>query len=109
MKMAKIVSVAALASVMVVAGSWAGCQRGGSPTPRAVAETGPAPQDNDTASEHKTVIKTESSVPEQRAGQLQQWMQEFQREGWAVLSVSKPQPQPDGTVRREYRLKRARL
>jgi hypothetical protein len=53
--------------------------------------------------EHRTVTTAFSSQNEWR-GQLQAWS----REGWAVISVSAPTPQEDGTIRREAKLSRAR-
>lgn len=39
---------------------------------------------------------------------LRQHMQEWAREGWAVLAISRPLPQPDGTLHRKVELRRAR-
>jgi hypothetical protein len=39
---------------------------------------------------------------------LRQRMQDWSREGWMVLSISKPLRQPDGTILRRSELRRAR-
>ena len=39
---------------------------------------------------------------------LRQNMDQWQREGWAVLSISKALPQPNGTIHRKVELRRAK-
>ena len=52
--------------------------------------------------EYKTVEQAMSETD------LRQNMDQWQREGWAVLSISKALPQPDGTVHRKVELRRAK-
>jgi hypothetical protein len=40
--------------------------------------------------------------------ELRQGLEQWQRDGSMVLSISKPRPPPDGTVHRKVELKRAR-
>lgn len=99
-----IAALACLATVVPLVG----CQHGAvSPRDAATGQTVPA-RTPDAALEYKTVEVEESPDKERAIGQIQEKMLEFQREGWAVLSVSKPLPQPDGTVHRKYSLSRAK-
>jgi hypothetical protein len=81
---------------------WLGCQRAGGPASDApsVARAGSA-STNAAGWEYKTVEEPMSEA------ELRQHMGQWQREGWAVLSISKALPQPDGTVHRKVELKRA--
>jgi hypothetical protein len=99
MKTKKVICVAALIVAAVAASSWLGSQYRRSSTSRTLNEVGPLPRTNDTAWEYKTVESTK---------QQNQQMQEFQTEGWLILSISEPLPQTDGTIRRKYKLKRTR-
>ena len=93
--------IEALCWLTATALSWVGC-RGGSTSTR-VPTTAQAPHLGiaDAAWEYKTVEVEESSD-----AQMKETMQEFRREGWLLLWASKPLPQPDGTIHREYELKR---
>jgi hypothetical protein len=57
---------------------------------------------NAAAWEYKTVEKPMSEAD------LRQQVEQWQREGWAVLWISAPLPQPDGTVHRKVELRRPR-
>lgn len=100
-----------LASVLclaLAAGLWVGCQSGqtspGDSRTRVILST----KTNDAAGDYRRVELEDSADPEQSQAQLQRWAQELRQQGWLILAVSKPQLQPDGTVRREYVLKRAK-
>ena len=66
-----------------------------------VAQSAPKAGDKDRW-EYKTVEQAMSETD------LRQNMDQWQREGWAVLSISKALPQPDGTVHRKVELRRAK-
>ena len=56
----------------------------------------------DPAWDYKTVDKEMSEI------ELRQQMQEWSREGWAVVSISKSLTQADGTTHRRVKLRKAK-
>jgi hypothetical protein len=100
---AKGIVIGAVLLCVAVAGSyWLGYQRGrNSPfrTPLHVETSPPAPVVNTRIS--KTVVQ------EIQDSDLRQHMQEWNRQGWAVLSISKPLTNQDGTIVRRVQLKAA--
>jgi hypothetical protein len=103
-----LLGIAALVCLAAAAAPLVGCQRSAaSPRIAATAQEPPA-RTGDAAPEYKTVEVVESPDEEQAIAQLKERQQQFQREGWAVLSVSKPLPQSDGTIHRQYTLSRAK-
>lgn len=103
MKIKGMIRLAISTSIAVSASLWLGCGRAGSSASPAtnVARTAAEPTQSD-GWEYKTVDKAMSEA------ELRQHMQQWQQEGWAVLSISRALPQPDGTVHRKVELRKAR-
>ena len=97
-----------LAWLAATAVSLVGC-RGGVTAARAPT-TAQAPDEGtgDAAWEYKTIEVDEAPDRDRAIAQMKETMQKFQQEGWLVLAISKPLPQPDGTIHRSYSLKKAR-
>jgi hypothetical protein len=64
-------------------------------------DAAPAVQDQVGTAEHKTV-----EFIEKGESKIIQHYEEWNTQGWAVVSVSKPFPRPDGTVLRKVELGR---
>jgi hypothetical protein len=93
----KIICLSALTCAAATAGSWVASQ-----TLSAEAFSTRA---DAVVWEYRPAALEMASHPEQ---QLRQRLRDFHREGWAVVSVSEPVPQEDGTVCRTYELRRAK-
>jgi hypothetical protein len=105
---ARIVCLAALWMCAASAAFCSGCKRNVSPASDTPGVKSSLRASNDVAWEYKTVERLESTDQAERERQLRLQMQDFQREGWLVVSFSKPVPQTDGTLHRKYEVKRIR-
>lgn len=97
-----MIRLATLTGIAVSASLWLGCHRAGSSASPARDVARASEPNQDAGGECKTVERAMSETD------LRQQMDQWQREGWAVLSISKPLPQPDGTVHRKVELKKTR-
>jgi hypothetical protein len=103
MKTKRMVRFATSTCLAIHACLWLGCQRdGGAASDAPIVARAASASTNTAGWEYKTVEEAMSE------SELRQQMGQWQREGWAVLSISKPLPQPDGTVHRKVELKRTR-
>jgi hypothetical protein len=101
----KALSCAVCLGTALSAAVWAGCRHTestGNPSARVIYSS-----QTNAAGEYHTVDVAEPANPELSRAQLQLQAQEFRRQGWLILGISEPSPQPDGTASRRYLLKRA--
>lgn len=104
MRTKSIISIAALIGVAAILVIWLRNQRPTAGNPSEINHLGhvetASPSPIETAWEYKTVDEEMSGADVQR--NMQQWNEE----GWAVLSISGPLRQADGTVHRKASLRR---
>jgi len=108
MKAKGIICLAVLICAAVGAVFWLDLAHDPGPANDTPTVKGSSPETNEVAWEFKTVERQESPDQAERQRQLRQQMQDFEREGWLVVSFSAPLPQADGTLHRKYEVKRVR-
>jgi hypothetical protein len=108
MKTKNLILTSVLACIALSASVWLGRHVGNSSTNDVRNEANPTTDTNANAWEDMTVIQVVLTDPHKDITQLRNQMQEFQRNGWAVVFISKPELQQDGTVHRKWNLRRPR-
>jgi hypothetical protein len=108
MKTKTILCVVTVAFAAVAASIWLGYHQGGTSTNSPPLEGSSPPMTNGPSREYKTVEREFSRDSAISGEQINQQMQAFADEGWAVASASAPLPQPDGTIHRKFEVSRAK-